>query len=267
VMMDPGQIDQIVANLCINARDAVGASGHLVIETGNVHLALTEVGHLGNIVPGDYVTLSVGDNGCGIPPEIRDRIFEPFFTTKPLGQGTGLGLSIVYGIVIQNGGNIRVDSEPGKGSVFRVYLPRFSGEPDLAETPADTGTPDTAAHETLLLVDDEKSILHSTRRILESLGYRVFAAASPKEAFQIFEDHIDQIDLLISDVVMPGMNGPDMARQMLERRAGLKCLFISGHTGNLFSGQNLRALNKACLQKPFSRMALAQKVREVLTKH
>jgi len=265
VMIDPGQIDQIVVNLCINARDAIGTSGRIVIATANVQLTPAEAHQLGDIAPGAYVQLSIQDNGCGMTPEIRNQVFEPFFTTKPVGQGTGLGLSIVYGIIRQNNGTIHVDSEPGKGSAFQIYLPRYFGEPVSDEPPDDVGTPVFSSHATILLVDDEESILRTTQRILGSLGHKVLATTSSKDALQMLEEHSDQIDLLITDVIMPGMNGPEMVRQMLKRCAKLKYMFISGHTANLLAEQGLNETNSNCIRKPFSRKTLAQKVQEALT--
>ncbi|GEM_PF-453457 len=268
VMMDPGQMDQIVANLCVNARDAVGASGRITVATANVEVSSDEARQLDGISPGAYVKLSISDDGPGMPPDVRARIFEPFFTTKPIGQGTGLGLSIVYGSVKQNSGAIRVDSAPGKGTAFQIYLPRHTagGQAAPEAGPADDGTPMSAAHETILLVDDEENILRPTRRILESLGYRVFATGSPKKALRLFEEHLGQIDLLITDVIMPGMNGHEMVLQMLKRQPALKYLFISGHTANILEDQGLTGLDRICLQKPFSRKILAQKARDLLTK-
>ncbi|MDD4017218.1 MAG: PAS domain S-box protein [Kiritimatiellae bacterium] len=265
VMIDPGQIDQVVVNLCINARDAIGSSGCIVIATGNVQLSPAEAHLFGDIAPGPYVQLSIQDNGCGMPPGVRNQVFEPFFTTKPVGQGTGLGLSIVYGIIRQNNGTIRVDSEPGKGSVFKIYLPRYFGAPVANEPPEDAGAPACSSHANILLVDDENSILHTTQRILESLGHKVFATTSPKNALQLFEEHSDQIDLLITDVIMPGMNGPEMVRQMLKQCAKLKYMFISGHTANLLAEQGLDETTSTCIRKPFSRKTLAQKVQEAMT--
>ena len=264
VMIDPGQFDQLVVNLCINARDAIAGAGSIGIETARVELTPAISSHFDGITPGSYVLLTFRDDGAGMQPEIVDRIFEPFFTTKHPGKGTGLGLSIVYGIVKQNGGHIRVTSNPGRGSVFELYLPASDGTRAEPEPRADGGASTTAPCGTILLVDDEESILRPTRLALEKQGYRVFATTSPLSAIQLYDEKAGQIDLLITDVVMPDMSGPDMVKQLLKRQPDLRHLFISGHTGNLLAGEELNELSANCLQKPFSREALCEKVREAL---
>ena len=264
VMMDTGQIDQIVTNLCINARDAMNSNGHITIETANAEVSPEEARELNGLAPGACVRLSVRDDGHGIPPEIRDRIFDPFFTTKAPGHGTGLGLAIVYGIVKQNGGAIQVQSEPGRGTAFHIYLPRCRSAASAAASTGETDAPRAAANETILLVDDETSILLPTGRSLEQLGYRVLTSDSPGEALRIFEARGETIDLLITDVIMPGMNGPEMVRRMLIRRPDLKYLFISGHTSNLLAEQGLGECKGVCLPKPFNRATLARHVRTAL---
>jgi two-component system cell cycle sensor histidine kinase/response regulator CckA len=268
VMMDPGQFDQIVTNLCINARDAIGKSGHITIETSNVEITPTEALRFSGINAGPFVLISIRDNGCGMTPEIRDRVFEPFFTTKPIGKGTGLGLSIVYGIVKQNGGDIRVDSEPGKGSVFEIYLPSCqAGEQATTEEPAGTGALAPAILGTILLVEDEPAVLDSTRRILESVGHQVIATASPKEALKLFAENKERINLLISDVIMPDMNGPEMVRTLLKSCPNLKYLFISGYDANLLVEQGAGRLDIDCIRKPFSLKTLTEKVQESLSRN
>ncbi len=265
VLMDPGQFDQVVVNLCINARDAIGKAGHITIKTDNVVITPADADPYG-CAPGAYVLLAISDDGSGMSPEARDRIFEPFFTTKPISEGTGLGLSIVYGIVKQNGGGIRVDSELGKGSVFSILLPLYADKKQTADEPATaTGIPEPATHETILLVDDETSILHATRRLLERLGYRVLATDSPHEALRLFADAHEPINLLLTDVIMPGMTGPELVRQILKRQPTLKYLFMSGHTANLLEAQGLHENSTNCIQKPFSLAQLAQKVRDALS--
>ncbi len=266
VMMGSGQIDQIVANLCVNARDAIGKSGHIAIATANVEITPAKASQISGVTPGAYVLLSIRDDGSGMSPDVRDRVFEPFFTTKPFGKGIGLGLATVYGIVKQNGGNIRVDSAPGKGTVFQIYLPRCAGEQAASEPLAYAGVEAPAAHATILLVDDDETILRTTRLILENLGYQVLATASPKAALQLFEEHINQVDLLIVDVIMPDMNGPEMVRQMLKRHPKLKHLFMSGYTANLLAEQGVGENSINFIQKPFSLKTLAQKVQEILAK-
>jgi two-component system cell cycle sensor histidine kinase/response regulator CckA len=265
VMMDHGQLDQIVVNLCVNARDAIGKKpGHIAIETRNVEITPAEADQFADITSGAYVLLSIRDDGSGMSPETRERIFEPFFTTKPLGHGTGLGLSIVYGIVKQNRGSIRVGSEPGKGTIFQIHLPHYASEQPAHVPPADAGPPTPAASRTILLVDDEETILRITERILDNLGYRVFATSSPMEALRLFDQHMNEIDLLIADVIMPDIRGPEMARLMLKQRPKLKHLFISGHAADLLAGQERSRNHSNYIQKPFSRETLAQKVREAL---
>ena len=265
VKMDPGQLDQVVANLCINARDATGKSGHIAIETGNARLDQPTHSIHGDIAAGSYVVLSVIDDGCGMAPDVLSHIFEPFFTTKQTGKGTGLGLATVYGIVKQNRGGIRVRSEPGKGSVFQIFLPRHDGEDAPAPGRIDEDqAPPSRGGETILLVEDEEAILQAARRILESLDYRVLATASPDEALRMAERNKNRIHLLLTDVIMPGMNGPELVRQLLTRQPKLAYLYMSGYTANLIAEQGVREDSVNFIQKPFSRTGLAQKVRAVL---
>ena len=209
--------------------------------------------------------LSVRDTGCGMPPDVLEHAFEPFFTTKPVGKGTGLGLSTVYGIVKQNRGGIAVESRPGEGSVFRIYLPRQAGteKPSLPppERPAEPVEPKSR---TILLVEDEETILRTTRRILESLGYRVLATVSSQEALRLFEANRTAIDLLITDVIMPEMSGPELVRRILAKRPGCRHLFISGYAANLLVEQGVKENHVDFIQKPFSRNTLAQKVQDAL---
>jgi signal transduction histidine kinase/CheY-like chemotaxis protein len=273
VKIDPSQLDQIVANLCVNARDAIEKTGHIIIETRNADIDRFGKDLHGGIEPGSYVLLAVSDNGCGMSPEVLGHLFEPFFTTKPLGKGTGLGLSTVYGIVKQNGGGIQVYSEPGRGSTFKIYLPRLGQTAEAA--PADESQdPASRAHETILLVEDEESILQTSRRMLESLGYQVLATNSPATALRLAEgaggdnvllnEYADRIDLLITDVIMPEMNGPELVERLQARFPRLKHLFMSGYTANLIAVQGVQTGKMDFIQKPFSRTALAQKVREIL---
>ena len=267
VKIDPGQLDQVVANLCINARDAIGKSGHITLETSLAKIPAPSGVPPGDIEPGTYALLSVRDDGGGMGQDVIGHIFEPFFTTKPVGKGTGLGLSTVYGIVKQNGGGIRVDSEPGKGSTFRIYLPRHvRKDPEPEPPPIGTDELTSARHETILLVEDEETILRTTRRILESIGYQVFATDSPQDALRIADERQGQIDLLLTDVIMSGMNGPELVRHLQARHPAIKCLFMSGYTANLLAEQGVKASNSDFIQKPFSRKQLAQKVREALAK-
>ena len=234
VKIDPGQLDQVVANLCINARDAIVASGRIVIETRNVEIPRPPRPAPGDLPPGSHVVLSIQDNGTGMGPDVLEHLFEPFFTTKQPGKGTGLGLATVYGIVKQNNGEIQVHSEPDKGTTFQIFLPRQTGAAE--RTPDETDAePLSRGHETILLVEDETTILQAARRILESLGYRVLATASALEAVQLAEKHKARIQLLLTDVIMPEMNGPELVRRLLVRHPRLHYLYMSGYTANLIA--------------------------------
>ena len=263
VKMDPGQLDQIVTNLCVNARDAIGKNGNIVLETRNATLGETIRGMHGEIPPGDYVVLSVVDDGCGMPKEVIDHIFEPFFTTKQTGKGTGLGLATVYGIVRQNQGGIRVQSKPGQGTAFQIFLPRHAGE---SPAPESTGKGQPLAKsngQTILLVEDEETILQATRRMLESLGYSVLATTSPEEAVRLAREQSRPVDLLLTDVIMPVMTGPDLVQQLLKDHPRLPFLYMSGYTANLLEEKGVREDSANFIQKPFSRETLAKKVQSV----
>jgi len=263
VEMDPSQIDQVLVNLCVNARDAIGDTGKLTIETGVA--AFDEAycaGHAG-FVAGEYVLLAVSDNGCGMEAAILGHLFEPFFTTKEVGKGTGLGLATVYGIVKQNRGFITVYSEPGQGTTFRIYLPPHATKAarltrDEVEAPTEHG------HETILLVEDEPMILDLSMDMLKTLGYTVLSATTPGEAIRLAQEHSGQIHLLLTDVVMPEMNGRDLARNLLSLYPELKRLFMSGYTANVIAHHGVLDAGVHFLQKPFSIGALAAKIREAL---
>ena len=263
VKMDPCQLDQILANLAINARDAISGVGKLIIETGNVTFGPAHSDEPTSPQPGDYVLLAVSDSGCGMDKSLLNLIFEPFFTTKDVGEGTGLGLATVYGIVQQNGGFITVASEPGQGTTFKIYLPR---QQDKAETsPAEASAEEVSSkHETVLLVEDEPAILQLGRRMLESLGYRVQTASSPGEALLWAASHASDIHLLMTDVIMPQMNGWDLAKQMLLLNPSIRLLFMSGYTSNVIAHREMLSSGAHFIQKPFSRRDLASKLREVL---
>ncbi|NLI82893.1 MAG: PAS domain S-box protein [Deltaproteobacteria bacterium] len=263
VRMDPAQVDQLLANLCVNARDAITEGGRVTIETGNVTFDETYCKEHAGFFPGDYVLLAVSDNGCGMSREVLERLFEPFFTTKEIGKGTGLGLSTIYGIVKQNNGFINVYSEPGRGSTFRIYLPRHMGEPvhggeGLPEEPPRSG------QETVLLVEDEQSILNLAKLMLEKLGYRVLAAGTPSEAMRLASAYSGEIHLLMTDVVMPEMNGKELAERVLSFHPGLKCLFMSGYTTNVIAHHGVLDEGVHFVQKPFSMKELAGAVRSAL---
>ncbi len=262
VRMDPSQIDQMLANLCVNARDAIAAVGRVTISTDNSILEREE-GDEAEFYSGDFVCLTVKDSGCGMTPEVRNHLFEPFFTTKEVGKGTGLGLATVYGIIRQNGGFIRVDSEPGLGTSFRLFMPRFSArvEPVSREN---TEKKLLQGCETVLLVEDEPGLLKMGGLMLQKLGYRVLAAGSPEEAERLAEAHPGEVMLLITDVVMPQMNGRDLAKKLTSVHPQLKCLLMSGHSADILSQAGSREAEVHFVQKPFSIRILAEKIREVL---
>jgi PAS domain S-box-containing protein len=262
--MDPVQIDQILANLCLNARDAIADVGKITIETGNATIDEAYCsGHAG-FVAGEYVMLSVGDDGRGIDKENLDRVFEPFFTSKEVGQGTGLGLSTVYGIVKQNQGFINVYSEPEMGTVFKIYLPRCPGHADVIRREEPVEIPQSRG-ETVLLVDDEPAILKMGKTMLEELGYRVLAAVTPGDAVKLAEEQTnEEIDLLITDVVMPEMNGRDLAKRLLSLHPNIRHLFMSGYTANVIARRGVLEEGLDFIQKPFSMRELAIKVHGVL---
>lgn len=264
---DPGQIEQLLVNLAVNARDAMPGGGALTIQTRNVRLDAAHVAKHGDVAPGPYVMLSVQDTGSGIDPSVLGRIFEPFFTTKEVGSGTGLGLAMVYGIVKQSGGHIEVDSVLGVGTTFRVYLPRT--ELTGARTHASEPSPATwrvkdQGTETILLVDDEEAVRGSTAAILRKQGYQVLEAASPGDALIIFEQHGATIALLLADVAMPHMNGRQLAQRLVPTRPGLKVLYISGHPRHVGLEDAFHDTSVAYLQKPFLPSELGRVVRALL---
>ena len=263
VKMDPGQIDQILANLCVNARDAISGVGKVTIETKNVVFDEAHCAEHVGFVPGGFVLLAVSDDGCGMDKETSENIFEPFFTTKGLHEGTGLGLATVYGIVKQNEGFINVYSEPGKGTTFKIYLPRHRGEvvPEKAISKAEI---QTGHGETILVVEDDASLLNLGKRLLENLGYNVLAASTPGEATEFARERGGDIHLLISDVVMPEMNGRDLAEQLRSLCPHITVLFMSGYTANVIAHRGVLDEDVNFLQKPFSMEDLAAKVYEAL---
>jgi CheY-like chemotaxis protein len=266
VHMDPSQVDQILANLCVNARDAIGGGpGRVTIETANAACDETYAAAHPEARSGAYVRLAVSDNGCGMSPEVRSHLFEPFYTTKEVGQGTGLGLATVYGIVKQNNGFLSVYSEPGRGTTFQVHLPRHA-EPAVCPAENAATQPLSQGQETILLVEDEPSILSLSQRILERLGYRVLVARTPGEALRLAREHDGEIHLLLTDVVMPEMNGRDLARNLLRQFPNLKRLFMSGYTANVIAHHGVLDPGVDFIQKPFSVQALADKVREALSR-
>ena len=263
VKIDPSQIDQIMANLCVNARDAIADVGKVTIETKNISFDEDYCADHAGFVPGEYALLAVSDNGSGMAQETIDKVFEPFFTTKGLGKGTGLGMSTVYGIVKQNNGFINVYSEPEKGTTIKVYLSRHTGQAAKAHSENTLEIP-LSRGETVLLVEDDASILKLGKRILEGLGYAVLSANSPSEATKLAEEHPNEITLLITDVVMPEMNGRELAEQLRNLYPNLKILFMSGYTANVIAHRGVLEDGVCFISKPFSRKDMAVKIREVL---
>ncbi|PIU31999.1 MAG: hybrid sensor histidine kinase/response regulator, partial [Syntrophobacteraceae bacterium CG07_land_8_20_14_0_80_61_8] len=265
VKLDPAQIDQILANLCVNARDAIADVGRVTIETGNVVFDETYCAHHPGVAPGEYVLLTVSDDGSGMDQDTLDQLFEPFFTSKGLGKGTGLGLSTVYGIVKQNNGFINVYSELGTGTVFKIYLPRYLGDAVEAGQKRAAELPPSSCGETVLLVEDEPSLLTMGQMMLEELGYRVLAAGVPGEAIRLAEQNASEIKLLITDVVMPEMNGRDLAERFHSLCPGIKTLFMSGYTADVIAIRGVLDEDVYFLQKPFTMTDLAIKVRDALS--
>jgi len=263
VKIDPAQIDQIMANLLVNARDSISGVGKITIETGNALFDEDYCASHAGFMPGEYVMLAVSDNGCGMSKETLSNIFEPFFTTKEPGMGSGLGLATVYGIVKQNNGFINIYSETGAGTTFKIYLPRYEGKTDPASAKKQAKSA-TGSHETVLLVEDEPMLLKLAKTMLEKLGYTVLTADTPCEAVSIAEEKAGKIQLLITDVVMPEMNGYDLSRRLLSLYPGLKCLFMSGYTSDAITHNGMLDKGLHFIQKPFSEEDLAKKIMEAL---
>jgi PAS domain S-box-containing protein len=263
VKVDPSQIDQILVNLCVNARDAIAGVGKLTIETGMKTFDPAYCAEHPGFISGDFVMLAVSDDGCGMDKETLNNLFEPFFTTKELGKGTGLGLATVYGIVKQNNGFINVYSEPGQGSTFKIYLPGLVEDEDIDRS-FPGGKTAAGGTETILLVEDEPAILRMTREMLERKGYTVMSAATPSEALEKAEKDSSAIDLIMTDVIMPEMNGRDLSRQITKFYPDIRILFMSGYTANVIAHQGVLDEGVAFIQKPFSMADLTEKLREVL---
>jgi two-component system cell cycle sensor histidine kinase/response regulator CckA len=264
VKADPGQIEQVIMNLAVNARDAMPRGGRLTIETANVQLDDGYVrNHIPSVLPGRYVMLAISDTGVGMDAKTQEHLFEPFFTTKEKGKGTGLGLATVYGIVKQSGGYIWVYSEPGHGTTFKIYLPRVDEAPgdESARTTAEK-TPH--GQETILLIEDEEPLRKLVRHMLESCGYTVLEASHPKEGLTLCQSHAGQIHLLLTDVIMPGMNGRALSRQVLQLRPQIKVIFMSGYTEQIIAADGVLEPGMAFIQKPYTTETLSCKVREVL---
>lgn len=263
VKVDPSQVDQILANLCVNARDAINETGTITIQTDTVTFDEAYCATHEEVAPGIYVRLTVSDNGCGMNSESLSRLFEPFYTTKAMGKGTGLGLATVYGIVKQNLGYITVSSEVGKGTAFRVHFPQFGATP-IPQIEVHSSRHAILGHETILLVEDESMILEMAAAMLEHQGYTVLAASTPDEAVQLAAAYAGQVDLLITDVIMPGMNGRELSNSLLSLYPRLKRLFMSGYTADVIAHHGVLEEGVHFIQKPFTMMALTDKVREVL---
>ncbi|HCW94036.1 MAG TPA: hybrid sensor histidine kinase/response regulator [Flexistipes sinusarabici] len=263
IKMDSSQLHQILANLCINARDAIGDSGKITIETSCVSIDENYAGKNPDFLPGEFVMLAVSDNGCGMDKSTVENIFEPFFTTKGAGEGTGLGLSTVYGIVKQNGGFVNVYSEIGKGTTFKIYLKCESEEAEKAEE-EQKAVPTESKGETVLIVEDEEAILHISEKMLETLGYNLLTANNPLDAIKIAKDYNGNIDIIVTDVVMPDMNGKEMSEKITKLHPNAKVLFISGYTFNVIGQHGLFEENVNFIQKPFNVREFRSKIREIL---
>ena len=266
VKADTAQIDQILANLCVNGRDAIESNGRITIETRNNIIGTDFCLAHPDAIPGEYVHLSVSDNGHGMDTETLAHIFEPFFTTKDVGEGTGLGLATVYGVVKQNNGFITVSSKPGEGTTFSIHLPRHR------ETTVQSGSkteiaPPQRGKETILVVEDEPAILEMTAIMLEMQGYTVLSAGTPHEAITLALAHDGEIRLLITDVIMPGMNGRELANRLVSTHPGIKRIYMSGYSADVIGRHGVLDQDMHFIQKPFSLPVLAAKVREVLDKN
>jgi signal transduction histidine kinase/ActR/RegA family two-component response regulator len=261
VKADPGQIEQVLVNLAVNARDAMPHGGKLAMETSNVELT-TEQGRDLDLPPGRYVMLKVTDTGLGMDAATLPHIFEPFFTTKPMGKGTGLGLATVYGILKQSGGTIQVESETGQGATFRIYLPATEGG---LHKPERTGSEKvTGGSETILIAEDEADLRELTRIFLEGYGYKVLDANGAEQALQTAELYAEPIHLLLTDVIMPGMSGRQLAERILSKRPETKIVYMTGYTDDMVAQHKVLEPGVQLLQKPFSKSDLALKVRSTL---
>src|SRR5581483_9270792 len=260
---DPGQLEQVVLNLVLNARDAMARGGRLTLETARVDLDVRHVEHHAGAGLGPHVRLTVRDTGCGMPPEVMAHLFEPFFTTKEPGRGTGLGLSTVYGIVKQHGGHVEVDSQPGQGSTFRVHLPRVDAEPE-PQRPAATGKARPRGTETVLVVEDEGALRDLIGRILGHRGYTILPAGDGEEALALAVKHPEPIQLLVTDLVMPRMGGFELAARVRGAHPETRVLYLSGYSTETLEERADVGADAVLLQKPFTPDALLRTVREVL---
>jgi CheY-like chemotaxis protein len=265
VVADPGQIEQILVNLVVNARDAMPQGGIIAIETQNAVLDETYTSEHAPVVVGRYLMLSVGDNGVGMNRDTREHAFDPFFTTKEAGKGTGLGLATVYGIVKQSGGYVWIYSEPGLGTTLKLYFPEVSAAAAFTNVEYKPNTKVAArGSETILLVEDEEAVRGLTSRILEKQGYRVIVAEHGREAMDIATREEGRIDLVLTDIVMPGMNGRGLVERLSGIRPRIKSLYMSGYTDDDIVRRGFIEPSKSFLQKPFTSESLLQTVRKVL---
>jgi len=265
VKADPGQMEQVIMNLVINARDAMARGGNITVNLENVVLDDQASATLVDLQAGDFIMLSVSDTGIGMNEETLSHIFEPFYTTKGADKGTGLGLSTVFGIVKQSGGEIQAVSEPGKGSTFRIYLPRVEASGLLAEETERPSSP-IEGNETILLVEDEDIIRELLKHILEKLGYTVLLASNGEEALLTAQRYEGPINLMITDIVMPHMSGHELVERLSPLRHEMSVLYISGYDEKMVADQGLVDIGKRFLQKPFGPKAVGKKIREILDK-
>jgi CheY-like chemotaxis protein len=263
VKADRGQIEQIVLNLAVNARDAMPRGGTLTIQTANVELDAHYAATHHSMTPGRYVALTVTDTGTGMTPEVQARLFEPFFTTKELGKGTGLGLATVHGIVTGSGGTVNVHSEVGRGTSFTVYFPRGDAAEMVVAARQSLARPHARRAETVLVVEDAEGLRELARRLLQRQGYTVLVAADAHQALRLFEQNAS-IDVLLTDVVMPGASGPELTRRLVAQRPALKVIYMSGYTEEAIVQHGVLNPGIAFLHKPFTSETLGRKIREVL---
>jgi two-component system cell cycle sensor histidine kinase/response regulator CckA len=264
VKVDPAQVEQVIANLAVNARDAMPEGGKLTLDTSPVHIEQALVSQNFVVESGDYVVLSVRDDGIGMADEVKEHIFEPFFTTKRDGKGTGLGLATCYGIVKQNGGYIWVDSEPEQGTTFRIYFPRVDEEPETLPERVESRQPGRGK-ETILLVEDEPSVREIAARVLREYGYRVLEASTGEEALRVARSpDSGRIHLLLSDIVMPELGGRELAERLVAEVPGIKVVFISGYPGDAIARRGHLSPARTIIQKPFTPAELARRVRNCL---
>jgi PAS domain S-box-containing protein len=264
VLADPGQLEQILVNLAVNARDAMPGGGTLAIETTGVAVDAAYAADRANLAQGRYVALKVSDNGAGMPAEVTGRALEPFFTTKPKGQGSGLGLATCYGIVTQAGGDLRIYSEPGLGTTVTVLLPVTDRQPSAAAAGPEAGAVPGGGGELVLVVEDEAALREVTRRMLARNGYRVIVAANGKEAIAAARGSAERIDGLVTDVVMPGMQGREVAERIAELQPGIGVLFMSGYTHGLLGAQGVLEPGVNLIAKPFTEAALLKGVQAIV---